>query len=332
MVSMQARATGLLPHVATRLAYSIPLFIAVIVVNFVLIHLSPGDPVSTLIGEGTQASEKFVNEVRQSYGLDRPLVEQLLRYVWKAATGDLGYSFYYREPVFSVIAARVWPTLLLMGTALIFSSLLAVVLGVASALRPYSLLDQIVTVTGLIGYSLPAFWLGILFMMAFSLKIQAFPMGGIESLRYELVGFSRALDVAWHLVLPAVTLSAVLIPIVMRMARASMLDVLRMDFIATARAKGLRNRTVILKHALRNAMLPVITVIGFNFGYLLAGAALIETVFSWPGIGRLLLEAIRARDTPVILGVLLVASLGVVVANLITDVVYGFLDPRIREA
>lgn len=300
-----------------------------IVVNFLLIHLAPGDPVSIFLGNlGT--SQEYVQAVRERLGLDRPIAVQLLIYVKNVLRGDLGFSYANNVRVLTLILERVPATLLLVGTALILATVFGVILGVISARRPYSLADTLTAFVALIGYSVPVFWFGQLLLMFLSLQLDLFPVQGMVSLRRMPTGMSYYLDVGHHLALPALALGLRYLAVNCRYVRASMLEVLSLEYVTTARSKGLTERRVFYRHALRNALLPVVTLFGINLGLIFAGAVLTEAVFAWPGLGMLMLNAVYARDYPVLMGLLLVISTMVILANLLTDIFYASLDPRIQ--
>ena len=325
---MFGQGVSLRRYVARRTAQTIPLVIGVIVINFTLIHLAPGDPVVIIAGE--QATPERIEFLRSHFGLDKPLYEQLFVYIWNVLNGDLGYSISYQRPVIHLIMERLPNTLLLMFPSFVISSLLGIYLGMISARKPYSTVDNATTIFSLIAYCLPVFWLAQILILFFSLQIGWFPVAGISSARLQLAGIDYILDVLRHLFLPTVTLSAINLALISRLTRANLLEVLKLDFVTTARMKGLSEESVIRKHVLQNAMLPVVTVIGMNLVMVFAGAILTETVFGWPGLGRLTYEAIYARDYPTLLGMFVVVSFAVILTNLVTDVVYAFLDPRIR--
>ncbi len=300
-----------------------------IVVNFLLIHLAPGDPISIHLGSlGT--SQEYVQAVRERLGLDKPLPVQLLIYIGNVLRGDLGFSYVSQESVLTLILARIPATLLLVGTALVLASAFGVVLGVASARRPHSLMDSLNTFVAVIGYSIPVFWFGQLLLMSLSLTFNLFPAQGMISLRQVSSGAGYYLDLGHHLVLPVLALGLRYLAVNSRYARASMLEVLSLDYVTTARAKGVPERAVFFRHALRNALLPVVTLFGVNLGVVFAGAVLTEAVFAWPGLGMLMLNAVYARDYPVLLGLLLAISTAVILANLLTDILYVLVDPRIQ--
>ena len=318
----------LLIYALKRIAQALPLILVIIAINFTLIHAAPGDPVDILLGQG-EADPQVVAQLREEFGLDQPLPVQMARYYAKVLSLDLGQSFRYREPVFDLIAGRLPATFLLMGTALVLSTVLAVALGVIAARRPYSALDNGVTLFALAGYSMPVFWLGQLLLIVFALKLDWFPAQGMQSIRAPAEGFGRVLDIAHHLVLPAVTYSLYHLALLFRLTRAKMQDVLAQDYIQTARAKGLSETQTLIGHALPNALLPIVTVLGLNFGFMLAGSVLTETVFAWPGTGRLLYEAILARDYPLLMGLFVCLSCMVVLVNVATDLAYALIDPRV---
>ena len=316
---------------ATRLLQAVGLVIAVVVLNFVLVHAAPGDPVETIAGASGGMSPELMAQLRTQYGLDKPLVVQLAVYLGKVITGDFGYSYFFNLPVLALIFDRVPATLLLVLTAVVGAFVLGTTLGVLSSKKPNGVLSQFITVLSLVGFAAPVFWTGIMLVILFASVIPILPVSGMRSTDATgALGLDDVLDVLHHLVLPAVTLALIYLAQYSRLARSSMLDVLGADFIRTARAKGLAERVVLYKHALRNAVLPVVTVLGLQFGNVLAGAILVETVFNWPGLGRLAFESVLRRDYPTILGLLVFSSVVVIVMNLLTDVAYRLIDPRIK--
>jgi peptide/nickel transport system permease protein len=316
--------------VARRVLQAVPLLLGAVVLNFLLIHLAPGDPARTLAGESGAATPEVVEQLRHDFGLDRPLVEQLLRYVGKVARGDLAYSFRLREPVSALIAARLPPTLLLMASAFVLAFVGGVALGVLAARRAGTWLGAAISVTALLAYATPSFWFALMLIVVFAVKLQWLPTYGMATVASGATGLAWAVDVAAHLVLPVVTLALFYLSLYARVTRASMLEVMRQDFVTVARAKGLGERRVVYRHVLRNALLGVTTLAGLQVSQMIGGSVLIETVFAWPGMGRLLFDSVVQRDYPVLLGVLVVSTLVVIVINLVTDLAYGFLDPRIR--
>jgi peptide/nickel transport system permease protein len=316
----------MLSYVARRVLEVVPLIVVILTVNFVILHVAPGDPVFLFIQGGEGTTVEYVEMIRHRLGLDRPLAAQLGIFIANAFRGDLGYSYFYQESVTAVIAERMPVTFLLVALATFFAAVIGILMGAIAGAHPYSAADRINTVVAVFGYSIPVFWLGQLLIIAFSICLGILPTGGIP---IQAVGGGGFLDWLSHLVLPVSCLTVVQLALVARITRAAMLEVINMDYITNARAKGLSECVITLKHALRNAVLPVVTVVNLNFSRLLTGAMLIETVFSWPGLGRMMLESLLRRDYPVLIGLLIVLSTGVVCINLITDVLYAYLDPRI---
>jgi len=317
-------------QIAARIAWSVGLVLAVIVMCFSLVHLAPGDAALVIAGESGAGDPELIEQIREDLGLDDPYLVQLSRYVGDVASGDFGTSYRFNEPVTSLIGDRIWPTILLVTTALVFAIVIGVLVGVFTARRPESPVSHGVTVFSLVGYSMPVFWTGYLLIIAFASNVRWFPVAGMRDVRFEGNRFEEWLDIAHHLVLPALTLGLIYLAQYSRLSRASMLEVLQSDYVRTARAKGLAERKVVFKHALRNAVIPVVTIAGLQFGALLSGALLVETVFNWPGLGRLAADSVFQRDAPVLLGVLICSAVLVVVINILTDVVYRMIDPRIR--
>lgn len=316
-----------LSYVARRVLQIAPVLFFVITVNFLLVHLSPGDPAWALAGEN--ASPKYVESLRERYGLDRPILEQYGRYIVTVLHGDLGYSYTYHKPVLALIAQRLPSTLLLV----LFGQLLAIVvgtlLGTYSARHYSSVRDKLLGIFTLTLYSMPIFWLGLLLILIFAVWGKGLlPSSGMYSVP-RIVGWNGLLDTLRHMILPTVALTLYGMPTYYRLTRSAILDIMDEDFVKTLRAVGLSKRTLFLRHCLRNALLPSVTMAGLTFGSLLSGALLTETVFSWPGMGRLMYESVFQRDFPVSMGVFLVSALGVIIATLVTDITYLFLDPRI---
>ncbi|HVO22034.1 MAG TPA: nickel ABC transporter permease [Candidatus Margulisiibacteriota bacterium] len=301
-------------YLLSRLFLAVPTVFGVVTLVFLLIHLVPGDPVDVMLGETARAADKV--RLRHQLGLDRPLPIQYARYLRRLARADLGRSLHSGRPVRRMIVARYPATLELAAGALFFAVLLAAPLGIAAAARPNSLLDALCRGGALVGAALPNFWLGPLLILMFAIAVEWAPVSGRDGLA--------------HLVLPALTLGMGMAAVLIRMLRATLLERLGDDYIRTARAKGASEPRVVLTHALRNAVLPVVTVLGLQAGGLLAGAIITETVFAWPGIGRLTLLAIQTRDYPLVQGCMLVIALTYVLINLCTDLLYGAIDPRLR--
>ena len=306
------------------------LLLAVLILNFTLIHIAPGDVADTIAGDMGGADAEVMAKIRSDYGLDRPFHEQLLAYVGKLARGDLGYSFFFNQPVTALLLERLPATLLLVLSAQVLAIMVGTVLGVIAARRPNGLLSHGVTIFALLGFSAPVFWTGIMLIILFCSIFPIFPVAGMVDVTVEGGWFVKTLDVLYHLFLPMVTLASIFLALYSRLARASMLDVLGTDYVRTAQAKGLSEFQVVYKHALRNALGPVVTLAGLQFSGIVSGAVLVETVFSWPGLGTLAFQSITARDAPMVLGILFFSSLVVIVANLVTDLVYSLIDPRIR--
>lgn len=322
---------NLVAHVIRQAANAAGLLLAVLVLNFCLIHLTPGDPAQVMAGEMGGASPEVMAALRVKYGLDHSLAEQLLTYLSKVATGDFGYSYYFNEPVVGLIAQRLPATLYLVLSALLLSVLIGTLLGVVSARRPNGLFSQAVTVLSLAGYAAPIFWTGLMLLLLFGSVWPVLPVSGMADVVTPKTGLAYAIDVAGHLVLPSSTLALVFIAQYSRLARVNMIDALAADYVRTARAKGLPEYVVVGKHALRNTLIPIVTVAGLQFGQLFAGAVLVETIFSWPGMGRLVFESILRRDYPTLLAILFFSAVLVMAANIVTDLVYRLIDPRIRS-
>ncbi len=301
-------------YVVQRLLMLVPVLIGVSLAVFMMLHLSPGDPARMVAGMA--ATPKQVEDVRLILGLDEPLYKQYLRYIGRLVQGDAGRSLSTNKPVISELWPRYVATLELTLAAMALAVSVGLTLGIVSAIRQYSVIDNVLSLLALIGLSIPAFWLGLMLILVFSLKLSWLPTAGRG-------GFN-------HLILPAVTLGTFAMASVARMTRASMLDVLGQEYMQTARAKGLRARVVLLRHGLRNALIPVLTVIGLQTGQLLGGAVLTETVFAWAGIGRFMVQAIQSRDFPVVQGGVLLTAVTFVLVNLLVDLLYSVVDPRIR--
>jgi peptide/nickel transport system permease protein len=319
-----------LSGVATRIFYAIILLLAVLVLNFTLIHLAPGDVVDTIAQSMGGADAEVLAQIRAEYGLDQPFIYQLGTYIGRVLSFDLGFSFYYNMPVTELILQRIPATLLLVITAQLLAMFVGVILGVISARRPNGVLSNFVTFFALFGYSAPVFWTGILLLITFSLNIQWFPVAGMRDVTVEGGAWVHFVDVLRHLVLPVISLASIFLALYSRLARATMLETLGSDYVRTAKAKGLPEHQVVYKHALKNALSPVITLAGLQFSAVVSGAVLVETVFSWPGLGTLAFQSILARDTPTILGILFFSALVVIVGNLVTDFVLRMVDPRMR--
>ncbi|MDK3073525.1 ABC transporter permease [Sedimentitalea sp. JM2-8] len=318
-----------LQTLATRTFYALILLLAVLVLNFSMMHLAPGDVADTIAQSMGGADAEVLAQIRTDYGLDQPFLVQLGRYIGNVLQFDLGYSFFYNQPVTDLILSRLPATLLLAITAQLLALVVGVILGVYSARHPKGIASYFVTFLALFGYSAPVFWTGILLLIAFSLKIPLFPVAGMTDVTVEGGFWAHAADVARHMVLPVVTLSSIFLALYSRLSRATMMETLGSDYVRTAKAKGLSEREIVYKHALKNSLSPVITLAGLQFSAVISGAVLVETVFSWPGLGTLAFQSIIARDTPTILGILFFSALVVIVGNILTDLALRLVDPRV---
>ncbi len=314
----------------TRIGYGILLLLAVLVLNFTLISIAPGDIADSIAGDMGGADASVIAEIRARYGLDQPFLVQLWRYMAGVFRFDLGYSYFFETPVTALVLERLPATLLLVVSAQVLAIGLGVLLGVMAARNPNGALNTLVTFLSLFGFAAPVFWTGILLIIAFVSIFPIFPVGGMRDVTVEGGWLAQALDIAHHLFLPMITLASIYIALYSRLARAAMQEVLGADYVRTARAKGVPERTVLYKHALRNALGPVVTVAGLQFASVISGAVVVEAVFSWPGLGTLALQSILARDTPTIMGILFFSSLVVIVFNILTDIVLRMVDPRIK--
>ncbi len=315
-------------YVVRRLLQVLPAVASILIVTFAIVHAAPGDPVVAVAGES--GNQEYYDFMRNKFGLDRPLPQQFVTYTGNVLTGDLGTSFAQGQRVTSLIVDRVPATLLLMGTAVALSTVGGIVLGALAARRPFGPFDLAVSTTALIGYALPVFWLAQLAMLTIAFRTGWFPIQGMTDARADYTGWAHIADVARHLTLPSLVLAASELALITRMARTGILTEMDQDYVRVAQAKGLSASGALVHHALRNALLPIVTVIGTRIGFLFSGAVLVETVFGWPGLGRLVLSAAQTRDHPVLLGMVLLVAFSLVFANLVTDLVYARVDPRIR--
>lgn len=311
-------------YLIRRLAYLGPVLLGVSVVVFVTMSLLPGDPALAILGP--YATPENVARLEKDLGLDRSLVEQYAIWLSNVVQGDLGRSYRLNRPVLDEVLDRLGPTLLLAGTAFVLCTAFGLAAGVVAAVRQYGWQDRLLTLLVLVGISTPSFWLGLMLVLAFAVTLGWFPVSGM----YAVYGGGGWLDLLHHLVLPAVALALVAAGVIARLARTQMLEVLRQDFVRTARAKGLREGAVVYKHAFKNALVAVVPLIGIQVGFLLGGAVYIETVFQWPGVGRMLVTAVASRDLLLVQGGVLVVAAFYVCVNLLADVVQRLLDPRIR--
>jgi peptide/nickel transport system permease protein len=311
-------------YVVRRLLLLVPVLLGVSIIIFMVLHLAPGDPAEIMLG--SQATQADLERLRAELGLTQPLYVQYVHWLGLVARGDLGRSIWMKRPVLAEVLVRFKATLVLTGAALVLSTVGGLALGITSAIRPNSLLDRLSAVASLFGASMPVFWLGIVLMVIFALWLGWLPASGM----FAPYGGGDLRDLLVHLALPAVTLAAASVTIIARLTRSTMLETLGQDYIRTARAKGVVERAVVLRHGLKNALIPIVTVVGVQAGYLLGGAVLTETVFAWPGVGTLMIQGILARDFPLVQGCVLVVALSFVVINLAVDLLYAWLDPRIR--
>lgn len=321
--------TGLLRIIVSRGFKIITVLLAIVLLNFFLIRMAPGDPAAVMAGQAGAADEIYMTQLREQFGLDRPVYEQAFKYITNIAQGDLGFSYRQNTSVTELIFNRLGATLLLTVSAFIFALVSGVFLGTIAAMRVGKPLDFIISVVSLIFYATPLFWIGLMSILLFSVYLGWLPAVGMQTIGASYTGLAHILDVARHLILPATTLGLFYMAVYARMTRASMLEVRDMDFVRTARAKGLKSGPIVRRHILRNAILPIITLAGIQAGQLVGGAILTETVFGWPGIGRLAFDALLQRDYPVLLGVFLITSVMVIIFNIITDLIYRVVDPRI---
>ena len=297
-----------------KLLFTFPTIFGVVTLVFLIIHLIPGDPVEIMLGETATLTDKA--KLRADLGLDLPISVQYFRFITNLVQGDFGMSFHFRQPAFDLIIKRLPATIELSLGALVVALMISVPLGILSAAKQYSVIDQTSLFIALLGVSMPNFWLGPLLIIIFSINLGWLPVSG----RGDIT----------HLLLPAITLGSSMAAILTRMIRSSLLDILKEEYIKTARAKGLSEQIILFKHALRNALLPVVTILGLQFGSLLAGSIITETIFSWPGIGRLTIQAIISRDYALVQGCVMIIALGYVFINLLTDLLYVWIDPRIK--
>ncbi|MDX2203362.1 MAG: ABC transporter permease [Hyphomicrobiaceae bacterium] len=317
-------------YVVRRLLQTVPVVLGVVILNFLLLQLAPGDLATVLAGEAGGAPKEYIDQLRQRFGQDQPVLVQLFNYLRNLAVLDLGYSFRQSAPVLSLLLARLWPTLLLMGSTLLLSLSLGVGMGLLAALWVRTWKDHVISVAAVIFYATPLFWIGLMLILVFSIHFGWFPTSGMEDVVAFNEGMARVVDIAHHLVLPTITLSMFYLALYARLMRASMLEQRGLDYVTTARAKGIPERTIIVRHVFRNALLPVVTMAGIQFGSLLGGSVVVESVFAWPGLGQLAYQSLFARDFNLLLGIFFLSACLVVIVNLMVDLIYVLLDPRIR--
>jgi len=319
-----------LRFVVRRILQALPVLLAIVVLNFLLLQMADGDAADVLAGEAGSATPEYLAQLRAKFGLDQPWYIQLARYVGNIVQLDLGYSFRHDMPVAKLVMDRLGPTLLLMIPTLAIAVSLGCFLGLIAATGLNTWRDTLISVFALVSYATPLFWVGLMLIVVFSIRLDLVPTSGMETIGMFYEGWDRIRDIAWHMILPITTLSLFYLATYARLMRASLLEQSGMDYTVTARAKGVTERRIIYKHVLRNALLPVVTIAGVQIGSILGGSVIVESVFSWPGLGLLAFEALFARDLNLLLGIFFICSVLVVTANLLVDLLYSFLDPRIE--
>lgn len=322
--------TARIRYVLNRVVHGLPIIFAIVVVNFFLVRLAPGDAAQVLAGESGAATEEYMRQIREQFGLDQPLYVQFFSYMKNLLIFDLGYSFRHGREVSALIVERLGATALLMGASMVLSVGFGILLGAIAAIKDRTFLSNAIMIVAIISYATPLFWVGLMLIIVFSLNLGWFPTSGFATIGAPMGFWASALDVAHHLVLPALSLSFFYMALYTRLMRASMLETLGQDFIKTARAKGISEGKVVRRHALRNAIMPVLTMAGVQVSAMLGGSVIIESVFGWPGLGLLAFESLFARDLNLLLGIFFLSSILVVVTNAIVDVIYTMIDPRIQ--
>lgn len=317
-------------YVVKRLLQAIPIVLAIVILNFFLLQLAEGDAVDVLAGEAGSATPEYMAELRAKFGLDKPVPVQLAIYLKNVVVFDLGYSFRHDMPVSQLILDRLLPTVLLMVATITLAVGFGIILGLVAAMGLNTWRDTAISIFALITYATPLFWVGLMLIVVFSLNLKWFPTSGMENFAMFYEGWDRVRDIAHHLVLPTITLSLFYLALYTRLMRASMLEQAGQDYVVTARAKGVTENRIMFVHVLRNALLPVVTMAGVQVGALIGGSVIVESVFAWPGLGMLAFEALFARDLNLLLGIFFLSALLVVAVNLVVDIVYSSLDPRIE--
>lgn len=323
-----ANAKAIALQVVTWAARLVAVILVIATFNFVLVRAAPGDPAQVMAGQSGASDPKILEDLRREYGLDQPYLVQLGTHLGRVLTFDLGYSYRQRRPVLDLIVERLPATLLLTLTAFFIALLLGITLGAFAGLTAGSVVDTVVTVLSLLLYATPVFWLGLMLVLVFSVTLGWLPAFGFETINTRMTSIERAFDIMKHMIMPVTSLAAIYLAIYARLMRSSIIEVAHQDFIKTARAKGLAAPRIVVGHMLRNALVPVVTVAGMQAGALVGGAVVVETVFAWPGLGRLTFDAVLQRDYPVLLGIFLVLSIIVIALNMVTDLVYRLIDPR----
>lgn len=315
-------------YIIKRILTAIGVLFGVSIIIFALIHMQPGNPYSTMMDPSVPP--EVVENMLKNLGYYDPIYIQYFKWLGRALHGDLGYSIYYSQPVLSVIGSRIWNTVLLSGVSLVISIFLGVLCGIISAVKKHSIFDYLTTILAFIGISIPSFFFGLLLIKWFAVDLKILPVSGMKTVGSTYTGMKNALDVAKHIVLPATVLALMQTASFMRYTRSSMLDVLNKEYIRTVRAKGLSMRKTVFKHGFKNALIPIITIICLQIPFLFSGALITETIFVWPGIGRLNYDAVLNRDYPLLMGILMIISVVILFSNLLADVLYAVIDPRIR--
>lgn len=312
-----------------RLAASLPTLLIILVGLFLLLQLAPGDTVDALVAQIGGGDPAMIDELRRFYGLDASAAVQLGNYLWRLVRLDLGFSAIYGKPVATVIIERLPATLLLMSSSLALASAAGMALGIVAAQRVNRWPDTLISTLGLIFYATPSFWFGLMGIVIFSIHLGWLPPGGFEEIGAGHAGLRRAVDIFWHLLLPTLTLALIFLATYLRIMRAAMLEVMTLDFVRTARAKGLAPTAITVRHVMRNALLPMITLVGLQAGTMLGGSVVVESVFALPGLGRLAYESVVQRDLNTLLGIVFVSAVLVIVVNFLIDLAYARLDPRV---
>jgi len=325
-LAVSSRQLAALRLLRRRLIQAVPLMLGVVVINFVLIHLAPGSFLELMTAENQVSDPATIALLRKTYGMDDPLWLQLAKYAWALLHFDFGFSYRQNMPVLQAITIHLPATLLLMISSITLAFVVGVAAGVVASIKVRTVWDTLVSVAAMFFFAAPSFWLGIMMIVLFAVKLGWMPVGGMATIG----GGSGVLDILHHLILPTLALGLFYAAIYARVMRSSMLEVSQLDFVRTARAKGLSRRQVTVGHVLRNALLPVVTILGVQMGTVLAGSVVIESVFSWPGVGSLLFDSVSSRNYPVVLGIMVLGSLVVVAANITVDLIYMWLDPRIE--
>lgn len=315
-----------------RLIQAVPVIVLIMIGTFLLLKMAPGDTVDALVGDMGGADAAFIERLRAEYGLDQPVWVQLWRYMVKLATFDFGWSFVYEQPVSVILLDRLGTTLLLMATSLSLAFTIGIALGAIAARRVNSITDNLISTLGLVFYATPSFFLSLMMMLLFSVKLGWLPVGGIKTIAGFYTGWDHVLDVARHLVMPTAALSLIYLSFYLRLMRASVIEVADLDYVRTARAKGAGEGRLMIHHIMRNALLPVITLLGLQFSTVLGGSVVVETIFTLPGLGQLAYQSVVQRDMNTLMGIIFLCSIIVVVVNFVTDLLYARLDSRIELA